>query len=168
MLVFCALLGVLTANDPRPLLQAVEGISEEYGWIVDFEDPLYGSRFDLLDCADPAWRASHPEERGALCVSGGLSESSFPEPSSISAAHAEDELLRKLVSDYDSSGNPGKFAVLQEPDGRYAVIGIARRDDTGKEETVNALLDATISFPVERRDASQGNASADRRHAYRQ
>lgn len=76
MLVFCALLGVpsilgqspnkpsflpaavlghcgatatLTANDPRPLLQAVEGISEEYGWIVDFEDPLYRSRFDLVD-----------------------------------------------------------------------------------------------------------------------
>jgi hypothetical protein len=61
--------------------------------------------------------------------------------------------LQKLVSDYNSSGNPGKFAVRQEPDGRYAVIGIARGDDTGKEETVNALLDATISFPVERRDA---------------
>jgi hypothetical protein len=88
-----------------------------------------------------------------LCVSGGLFESSFPEPSSISAAHAEDEVLRKLVSDYNSSGNPGKFAVRQEPAGRYAVIGIARRDHTGKEETVNAMLDATSSFPVERRDA---------------
>ena len=27
----------LTTNFPRPLLQAVEGLSEEYDWIVDFE-----------------------------------------------------------------------------------------------------------------------------------
>ena len=143
----------LTANFPRPLMQAVEGLGEDYGWIVDFEDPLYCSRFDLVDSTDPEWRASHPKEKGALRVSGGLFESSFPEPSSFSDANAEEQVLQKLVSDYNSSGNPGKFVVRKESDGRYAVIGVARKDETGKDETVGALLDTAISFPVQRRDA---------------
>jgi len=134
-------------------MQAVEGISEEYGWIVDFEDPLYRSQFDLADSTDPGWRASHPTEKGALRVSGGLFESNFPEPSSIPGANAEERELEKLIADYNSSGNPGKFAVRQQADGRYAVVGVARKDDTGKDEVVSALLDTAISFPVQRRDA---------------
>src|SRR5713226_1423210 len=29
----------VTASDPRPLLQAVTALREEYGWVIDFEDP---------------------------------------------------------------------------------------------------------------------------------
>jgi hypothetical protein len=41
--------GTLTANFPRPLAQAVEAISQEYGWTIDYEDPPYHSPFDLVD-----------------------------------------------------------------------------------------------------------------------
>jgi hypothetical protein len=44
--------GTLTANDPRPLMQAIATISQEYGWTVDFEDPPYRSHFDLVDDTD--------------------------------------------------------------------------------------------------------------------
>jgi hypothetical protein len=40
--------GTLTANFPRPLAQAVEAISQEYGWTIDYEDPPYHSPFDLV------------------------------------------------------------------------------------------------------------------------
>jgi len=122
-------------------MQAVEAISQEYGWIVDFEDPLYQSHFDLVDATDPEWRASHPNEKGATRVSGGLFQSSFPEPSSIPSGNAEEQVLQKLVADYNSSGNPGKFSVRKEADGRYALVGVSRKDETGKDETVNPLLD---------------------------
>lgn len=145
--------GTLTANDPRPLSQAVEAISQEYGWTVDFEDPHYVSHFDLVDSTDPTWRASHPNEKGATRVSGGLFQSSFPEPSSISSGDAEQQVLQKLVADYNASGNPGKFVVRKEAGGRYAVVGISRKDEAGQDETVNALLDTAISIPVQRRDA---------------
>ena len=146
--------GTLTANDPRPLSQAIEAISQEYGWTVDFEDPLYQSRFDLVDATDPKWRATHPNEKGATRVSGGLFQSSFPEPSSIASGDAEEQVLQKLVADYNSSGNPGKFVVRKEAEGRYAVIGASRKDENGRDEAVNALLDTPISIPVQQRDAA--------------
>jgi hypothetical protein len=146
--------GTLTANDPRPLRQAVDAISQEYGWIIDFEDPHYLSKFDLVDATDPAWRASHPKEKGATRISGGPFHSSFPEPSSITSGDAEEQILEKLVADYNSSGNPGKFAVRKEADARYAIIGMSRKDETGKDETVNALLDTLISIPVQQREAA--------------
>ena len=48
----------LTANDPRPLMQAVEAISQEYGWIVDFEDPLYQSLRHGMKLSSMAWTGS--------------------------------------------------------------------------------------------------------------
>jgi hypothetical protein len=147
--------GTLTANDPRPLMQAIEAISREYGWIVDFEDPLYQSHFDLVDSTDPKWRASHPNEKGATRVSGGLFQSNFPEPSSITSGDAEEQVLQKLVADYNSSGNPGKFVVRKEGEGRYVVIGASRRDENGQDEAVNVLLDTPISLPMQQRDAKE-------------
>ena len=145
--------GTLTANDPRPLMQAIATISQEYGWTVDFEDPPYRSHFDLVDETDPVWRANHPNAKGVTRVSGGVFQSNFLEPSTI-PDNAEEQVLQKLVSDYNSSGNPGKFAVRKEAEGRYAVIGVSRRDDTGTDETVGALLDTAISMPVQQRTAT--------------
>lgn len=142
--------GTLTANFPRPLAQALEAISQEYGWIIDYEDPPYHSPFDLVDDTGPRWRASHPNAKGVVRVSGGLFQSSFPEPSSEST---EEQVLEKLVADYNSSGNPGKFVVRKETDGRYAVIGVSRRDEAGRDQAVNALLDTPITIPVQQRDA---------------
>src|ERR1700752_3192138 len=105
--------GTLIANFPRPLMQAIEAISQEYGWTIDFEDPPYSSNFDLVDDTDPTWRANHPNAKGVTRVSGGLFQSNFPEPSAISD-NAEEQVLQKLVSDYYSSGNPGKFRVRRE------------------------------------------------------
>jgi len=146
--------GTLTANDPRPLMQAVEAISQEYGWIVDFEDPPYRSSFDLVDDTDPTWRANHPNAKGVTRVSGGLFQSSFPEPSSISSSgDAQEQILQNLVADYNASGNPGKFVVRKESEGRYAVIGVSRKDESGKDESVSTLLDTRISIPMQQRDA---------------
>lgn len=145
--------GALTSNDPRPLRQAIEAISQEYGWTVDFEDPPYRSGFDLVDDTDPKWRAAHPTAKGVTRVAGGSFQSNFPEPSTISPDDAEEQVLKKLVADYNSSGNPGKFAVRKEAEGRYAVVGVSRKDDAGKDEAVDVLLDTSISIPVEQRDA---------------
>ena len=95
-----------------------------------------------------------PNAKGVVRVSGGLFHSNFPEPSTVSGNGAEEQVLQKLVADYNSSGNPGKFAVREETDGRYAVIGVSRRDELGKDEAVNSLLDTPITIPpVQQRDA---------------
>lgn len=145
--------GALTANFPRPLSQAIEAISQEYGWTVDFEDPHYTSHFDLVDDTDPTWRANHPTAKGVVRVAGGFFQSNFPEPSTITTGNPEEQVLQKLVADYNASGNPGKFLVRKEAEGRYAIIGVSRKDENGRDETVNALLDTSISIPVQQRDA---------------
>ena len=145
--------GTLAANDPRPLMQAIAAISQEYGWTIDFEDPPYRSHFDLVDDTDAVWRANHPNAKGVTRVSGGLFQSNFPEPSTISSDNAEEQVLQKLVSDYNSSGNPGKFVVRKEAEARYAVVGVSRRNDIGTDETVDALLDTPINMPVQQRTA---------------
>ena len=47
---------VVSANDPRPLAQAVKALSEEYAWVIDFEDPPYYGDSDLVD--DTAYRST--------------------------------------------------------------------------------------------------------------
>jgi len=91
-------------------MQAVEAIHEQYGWIVDYEDPPYQSQFDLVDDTDPAWKKNHPDDH-AVRVAGGFFQSHFPEPSTISSGDAKLQILQKLVDDYNASANPGKFAV---------------------------------------------------------
>jgi hypothetical protein len=77
----------------------------------------------------------------------------------------QDERTPKCVADGGSavalstgttppSGNPGKFVVHKEVDGRYAVIGISRKDETGKDESVNAPLETPISITRQQRDAT--------------
>jgi hypothetical protein len=145
----------VTANSPRPLMQAVEAIGQEYGWLVDYEDPPYVSHFDLVDDTDPKWRASHPSGRAATRVSGGLFQSNLPEPSSIASGDAAEQVLQVLVTGYNSSGNPGKFAVRKQAGGRYTVVGAARKDENGQDEAVNAILDTPITIPVQQRDAEE-------------
>jgi hypothetical protein len=149
--------GTLTSNDPRPLTQAIETISQEYGWIVDFEDPPYRSHFDLVDATDPKWRATHPNEKGAMRISGGLFQSSFPEPSTISD-NAEEQVLQKLVADYNSSGNPGKFVVRKQAEDRYAVIGASRRDETGKTKPWTRCSMCLSAYPYNNATRRQPSA----------
>jgi hypothetical protein len=147
--------GILTANNPRPLFQAIDAIGQEYGWTIDFEDPPYQSHFDLVDRTDPEWRSSHPNAKGVTRVAGGAFQSSFPEPSTIVSEDAREQVLRKSVSDYNSSGNPGKFIVRKEAEGRYAVIGVSRKGEAGQDETVPVLLDSPITIPVQQRSAAE-------------
>ncbi len=145
--------GTVVSNDPRPLFQAVAAVGQEYGWVIDFEDPLYRSPFDLVDTTDAKWRADHPNDKGVTRIGGGMFQSSFPEPSTITAGNAEEQVLQKLISDYNSSGNPGRFILRKEDEERYAVIGLSAKDETAQEKVMPVLLDTHINIPSEHRSA---------------
>lgn len=142
--------GRVTSSHPRPLFQAVEALSQEYGWVIDFEDPPYFSKFDLTDDTDPNWKAKHPASKGVSRVAGGPFESIFPEPA---AQISKEQVLQKVISDYNSSGNPGKFALRKEGENRFAVVGVSVKDEGGNDANVPVLLDTLISVPQEHRSA---------------
>jgi hypothetical protein len=146
--------GIVLSSEAHPLRQAIEAVREEYGWVVDYEDPTYHSEYDFIDITKPEWRAAHPGERGQRLLAGGTFRSEYPEaPNTATSALEEEKVLDKIIADYNQSGNPGKFRVVKEPEGRFAVIGQYVKDDAGRDEYVSPILDTPISIPTETRGA---------------
>jgi hypothetical protein len=144
----------VAANSPRPLAQAITALSEEYGWVIDFEDPPYYSNYDLVDDTDSKWRAAHPSAKGVTAIAGNEFQSQFPESQGTGTSVTDEErVLEKVTSDYNQSTNPGKFSVRNEGDGRFAVIGTDVNDETGQDQAISPILDTPISIPEETRDA---------------
>lgn len=135
------------ANYPQPLQQAIEAIRQEYGWVVDYEDPPYES-YDLVDNTDPGWRRAHPDAKGVTRVAGGLFTTTFSVRSDMSSGSSgEEQVLEKVVADYNASGNPGRFIVKREGADRFAIVGIGIRDSNGSDKAVPPVLDTRISLP---------------------
>ncbi len=145
---------MVRANDPRPLDQAITAIRQEYGWIVDYEDPPYESN-ELVDDTDPNWRKAHPEANGVTRVAGGLFTTTFTSGSDMSSGSPDEKrILDKVVADYEASANPGRFMLKTENTDRFSIVGVGSKGDTGEEKTVAPVLDTRISLPVQERTVS--------------
>jgi hypothetical protein len=140
--------GIVTvdANYPRPLQQVLEAVLEEYGWSVDYEDPPYQSALELIDATAPQWRAANPAARGVTSVRGGAFRTTFPE-SAATAASAKDQaiVIKKIVADYNASGNPGQFEVRERTDGRLEIVGTSVKDESGAQVRTTPILDTPIT-----------------------
>jgi hypothetical protein len=146
-------LATVVANDPRSLAQAVSAVREEYGWVVDFEDPPYTSDADLVDITNPQWRATHPGGRVVKVPAGGAFQCDFAEGVDMNNHASRMGVLRKLVAEYNRSPNPGKFEVRDDGDGRYTIVGVAAKNHARQDESVSPILDTIISIPVQQRSA---------------
>jgi len=142
------------ANDPRPLDQAIIAIRQKCGWIVDYEDPPYGSN-ELVDDTDPDWRKTHPEANGVTRVAGGLFITTFSSGDDMSSGSLDEKrALDKVVADYEASANPGRFTLKTENDNRFSIVGVGAKGDSGDEKAVAPVLDSRISLPVQERTVS--------------
>lgn len=142
------------ASEARPLNQAVTALVEEYGWAIDFEDPPYASKFDIVDNATPQWRAAHPDSKAGMIPAGGAFQTEYPEKPNTATSLAEERMvLNKVVADYNQSGNPGKFTVREEGNGRFAIVGEYVRDNEGKDKKLIPILDTPIYLPRSTRSA---------------
>ncbi len=135
------------ANNPRPLLQAINAVSEEYGWVVNYEDAPYQGKYDLIEMAAPHWRDAHPDGPPPTMPAGGFFKSTFPQGLDpfASSDREEHQILEKIVGDYNESRNPGNFAVRKQADGSYSIVGNAIRDDDGNPHPIKPILDTPIS-----------------------
>src|ERR1035437_5238055 len=112
---------VLMVNDPRPMAQAIQALAEEYGWVVDYEDPPYIS--EVIDVAPHDWRRTHPMSKGGHIPGGGSFQFDYDEGATGAGTSGEKNILEKLASAYNLTGNPGKFEMISQSANRYTVIG---------------------------------------------
>ncbi|HEY0797165.1 MAG TPA: hypothetical protein VGD64_15440 [Acidisarcina sp.] len=148
------------AREARPLRQAVYAMRSEFGWVVDYEDPIYNGPADLVDDTSPTWRATHPNLPGVTRPAGERFQFTIPEPfAGASGPQGSDEqhALEQMVVAYSSGGNPGKFKAIPEGSNRFAVVGTGpsqqdglfekkitlERADRTAAETLAAILEQT-------------------------
>jgi hypothetical protein len=132
----------IESQDARPLAQAVVAARQEYGWLVDYEDPLYQGS-DLIDGRTEDFMASHPRAKLMLKPRGGRFAHQFSiDPKTIlqpeSLTHP---FIQELVESYAQSGNPGTFSVVTSGPHRLSVVG----RNTGYTSALDTLLNLSFS-----------------------
>ena len=140
---------------PRPLHDVISALNDEYGWAINYEDAPYDSDFELIDSTDSKWRASHPNAPGFRIPAGGFFQCEYEEGTMLTTSAGKEEVLRRIISEYNRSGNPGKFIVRAGEDGRLSVIGTKVRGANTNDREIVPILDTLISIPTEQRSADE-------------
>lgn len=138
----------IAANSPRPLTQVLDALRQKYGWALEYEDPRYTSKLDLVE------RPGLNDVPLTVPAGGGFSVDAAV-GSAATAPPAEDKTLQLIVDAYNQSKNPGRFGLRKNEGGGYSVVGIGAQDDKGKILVQEAPLDLPISLPEQPRTASE-------------
>jgi hypothetical protein len=114
------------SEDVRPLWMALNAIQREYGWVIDYEDPIYSLETESTVSHNAQWESLHAGKPSRLPAGTSFS-SKYPEDSrkSISASQRQ-SVIEKIVADFNASPNPGHFEVHQAGPNRVHVIGYSR------------------------------------------
>jgi hypothetical protein len=144
----------LAANDSRPLAQALDALQQKYGWRVNYEDPQYTSKLDLIEAKSLQDKSSYPNDRHRVPGGGSFTADLGATPT----AHGlpdEKKTLQALVDSYNRSGNPGRFELREDRTEQvFEVVGTAAHDDQGRISQQQALLDSLVTIDAQERTFS--------------
>jgi hypothetical protein len=140
-----------SCNHPDAMLEAIRTVREEYGWNVSVEIPSFFSSYDLVDDTAVEWRNAHPGAKGVKRTAGGRFSSTFDDPAQNIDTALEESVLNRIVSDYNSSGNPGQYRLVKLKDGVFDVVGASVRNEEGSEVPTESLLDTLVTLPSQNR-----------------
>lgn len=136
----------IAANSPRPLAQVLDALRQKYGWQVEYEDPRYMAKVDIVEKPGPNDSVYTFPSGGSFTVDVPAGSGTTPPP--------EDKTLELIVDAYNQSKNPGRFGLRQAEGGRYSVVGVGAQDDGGKIVVQEPLLDWAVAMPAEARSAT--------------
>lgn len=125
---------VVTANSPRPLLQALTAIRRHYGWIIDYEESRYPPN-DIV---------ARPDNR--LRLRGGSLMVRLGAPSSPGSATDEFAFLRSIITQSSPFTNR-KFVLKPTTSSRFTIV------TTDNQEPL--MLDTPIHLPRATRSISE-------------
>lgn len=140
----------INASGPRPLLQAIEGLQQKYGWAIDYEDPQY-----LVAAENPSARPSPPHRLNSMARTGNAAGGGFSLRFQLTgpsgAAPAEGKLLTAVVDAYNQSNGAAEFKLMPQAGTRFAVVGIGARDASGSLVSQQPIFDTPITLPSAQR-----------------
>jgi hypothetical protein len=135
----------IDGNSPRPLAQILDALQQKHGWVVDYEDPRFISKLDLME--DPESRAS--SSAPTYLPGGGRFSVEFP-----ASAQEEETILRRVVDAYNLSDNPGRFELRKGTQDILLVVGTQARDLQGRLSHQRPVFDVSITMAKQKRTAS--------------
>jgi hypothetical protein len=142
----------LTVSGARPLVTALDALQNQYGWSVNYEDPQYVAKSDLVESTDARYANAAAGTRPHV-PNGGLFSMDFP----LGDGSGPDEAttLKSLIEAYNKTSNPGQFE-LRGQGTRFDVVGVAARDDLGKLKKQSPPLDSVITLSPQESRAIDG------------
>jgi hypothetical protein len=149
----------IVVDRARPLFEVINLLRDQYGWVIDYEDPIY-SGWELVDDTSPDWRRKHPTSRGVTRPVGGRFVTSFDEgdAAAMQTSAGEERVLRSVVRDYNASGQSERFEVRKSASGRVAVIGTPDAASTGRQAQ-QSIMDTPISLELKSRRGDEALAA---------
>jgi hypothetical protein len=141
----------IVAVGARPLFQAVNALRDEYGWVVDYEDPIY-SGSGLVDDTSPDWRRLHPTSKGVTRPVGGSFVTSFDggDAAAMQTSVGEERVLRSVVCDYNAGARSERFEVRKSASSRLTIVGLPKAASTG-QQAPQSVMDTPISLELKSR-----------------
>ena len=142
----------LAANAPRPLVQALDGLQQKYGWVVHYEDPQYTSKTEVVESTDPRFAAAGGGARPHIPNGGAFA---FDFPAGPGASPDEERTLGLMVDAYNRSSNPGRFEVRQLADQSFTIVGTGAHNDAGQILDQKPILDTVLTIPTAARTGTE-------------
>ncbi len=137
-------------NDPRPLSTLSVGLAKR-GYSVTYEEAPFDKASLVADprthgpwFLHPRWVPMKVQLEGAKAVDGGVGvRTAYWQPEHPTLDEAG---LRRIVEQYNNSGNPGRFTLMVDEQGRYAHIVPAGRVVNGKTVEFQPILSTPVQM----------------------
>lgn len=148
----------LSAQDPRPLANAIQILEARTGIAITYEDPLYVHSSEVTDVTSTVRRDISNFRPGeapkVLIPKGGTIAVDYNVIPGTNRPTDPETVVQQLVSAHNLSGNAGRFRV--EKSGQIIhVIPTAYKNREGALTPQPPVLDAIISLPGEERTGLQ-------------
>ena len=144
----------LAANDSRPLTQALDALQQKYGWRVNYEDPQYTSKLDLIDATGLQDKSSYPNGHHRVPSGGSFAAELGAAP--MGGLPDEKKTLQALIDSYNRSSNPGRFELREDRTEQvFDVVGTAAHDNHPPKSQQQASLDSAITIDAQERTFSE-------------
>lgn len=121
----------------RLLEDTLQRLSQEYGWLIDFEEHIYTDD-QVVDVTAASWRRDHPHERGAFDPRFETAE--FRLSNEVLVEGATERALQALLVQYNAKFPKQRYLFQRIGKDRYVVYGV--RDGDSPE-----ALNPTILVP---------------------